>query len=153
MNSRALTGSGMQDQVASKLEGELWKMVKSIEGTKTSGEDGLAQLLAAAGDDLRLRILEFVAREPKSVSQICQELEAAQPRVSHHLGILRRCGLLSVKTKGRQRVYRWAQPGGGSAAFDLQTLLRRWLGLRESTHARAEKPGGAESQQLEDFLL
>ena len=128
-------------------------MAKSIKGTETGGESGLAPLLAAAGDELRLKILEFVAREPKSVSQICQELNAAQPRVSHHLGILRRCGLLSVETKGRQRVYGWAQPIGASAAYDLQALLRRWLGLRESARTTTTGPGGAESQELEDFLL
>lgn len=126
---------------------------KSIEGTKTRGETALASLLAAAGDELRLQILQFVAQEPASVSQICRQLDAAQPRVSHHLGILRRCGLLAVETKGRQRVYRWAPASAGTAAFELQSFLRRWLELGPSPNPASSRPAGAPAQELDDFLL
>ncbi len=126
---------------------------KSIEGTKSRGEDALAKLLAAAGDELRLAILSFVAGEPASVSQICERLDAAQPRVSHHLGILRRCGLLAVETKGRQRVYRWAPAGEGTAELELQGFLRRWLDLQQETNLATGRPAGAQAQELEDFLL
>jgi len=126
---------------------------KSIEGTKTRGEAALAALLSAVGDDLRLRILSFVAEEPASVSEICRQLGAAQPRVSHHLGILRRCGLLAVETKGRQRVYRWAPAGAGTVEFELQSFLQRWLNLRENPSLAARGPAGPQAQELEDFLL
>jgi DNA-binding transcriptional ArsR family regulator len=126
---------------------------KSIEGTGTRGETPLASLLAAVGDELRLQILKFVAQEPASVSQICHELDAAQPRVSHHLGILRRCGLLAVETKGRQRVYRWAPASAGTAAFELQSFLRRWLELGQSPNLAPPRPAGTAGQELDDFLL
>jgi DNA-binding transcriptional ArsR family regulator len=40
------------------------------------------------------------------VNEVVGAVGLAQPRVSKHLGVLRRAGLVSVERRGRQRMYR-----------------------------------------------
>ena len=75
-------------------------MKPSIDGPDNSSELRLASLIAAAGDATRLRILSLLRASTLSVREICEALDSAQPRVSHHLAILRRSGLLEVEVRG-----------------------------------------------------
>jgi ArsR family transcriptional regulator len=52
------------------------------------------ELARALGDPLRRRITELLAREQLCVAHLAQELETAQPLVSHHLKVLREAGLV-----------------------------------------------------------
>lgn len=130
-------------------------MKPSIDGPEISSESRLASLIAAAGDATRLRILSLVLSQPRSVSEICQALHSAQPRVSHHLAILRRSGLLEVEVRGRRRFYRWPKEGTQGPVEDLAHFLREHLGAPTSDPADSEvavRPPSP-STELEDFLL
>ncbi len=139
----------------------------NIDSDGEGREEALAALLAAAGDPLRLRILFYLYGRGRSVAEICEELDAAQPRVSHHLSVLRRNGLLEVEVEGRRRVHRWSRlSAAGShlqrARWRVQELLRRWLegegetvgmGSGGSSVSRPASPPAETIGDLEDYLL
>jgi arsenate reductase (thioredoxin) len=52
------------------------------------------ELARALGDPLRWRIVELLATEQLCVAHLAEELETAQPLVSHHLKVLRQAGLI-----------------------------------------------------------
>lgn len=60
----------------------------------------IAAICKSLGDENRLRILQAIGSDKKSVSQIVEALELSQPLVSHHLKELRRCHLLKVNREG-----------------------------------------------------
>jgi arsenate reductase (thioredoxin) len=52
------------------------------------------ELARALGDPLRWRIAELLASEQLCVAHLAEELQTAQPLVSHHLKVLRAAGLI-----------------------------------------------------------
>jgi hypothetical protein len=60
----------------------------------------------ALGDPARWRIFCTLAREPRSVTELCEELDTYQSQVSGHLAVLRRAGLVSVVRSGYFYIYR-----------------------------------------------
>jgi DNA-binding transcriptional ArsR family regulator len=65
----------------------------------------LAQSAQALADETRLRLLAILCEGDATVNDLAARLDLAQPRVSTHLALLRRAGLVSVATDGRQRTY------------------------------------------------
>ena len=53
----------------------------------------------------RMRILYLLKEKPMSVTEISEELDQEQSRVSHNLRKLWVCNLLRVKQKGKKRIY------------------------------------------------
>jgi DNA-binding transcriptional ArsR family regulator len=66
----------------------------------------LVQLAQALADETRLRLLTVLLDGDATVSDLVTRLGVPQPRVSTHLAILRKAGLVGVEVAGRQRVYR-----------------------------------------------
>jgi arsenate reductase len=70
----------------------------SSSATRTAppaGSEALpAELARALGEPLRWRIVELLAGEQLCVAHLAEELQAAQPLVSHHLKVLRQAGLI-----------------------------------------------------------
>jgi arsenate reductase (thioredoxin) len=52
------------------------------------------ELARALGDPLRWRIIELLSSEQLCVAHLAEELQTAQPLVSHHLKVLRQAGLI-----------------------------------------------------------
>lgn len=50
-------------------------------------------------------MLGLIAREPRSVSAVAQELPVSRPAVSQHLRVLLSVGLAEVRPRGRERIY------------------------------------------------
>jgi DNA-binding transcriptional ArsR family regulator len=81
--------------------------------------------LGLLGDPTRRRIFELLARRPRSVGELAQELPVSRPAVSQHLKVLKDGGLVVDRAEGTRRVYR-LNPAGVAA-------LRAWLdGLWDS---------------------
>lgn len=59
----------------------------------------------AVAEPRRREILELLASEERSVSDLVARLGMEQPSVSKHLGVLRRVGLVRVRRHGRQMLY------------------------------------------------
>lgn len=60
-----------------------------------------ACLFNALGDDNRLRILKYLSRGEKCVCQIFNDLKIPQNLVSHHLSVMKKCGCVKCRKKGR----------------------------------------------------
>ena len=77
----------------------------------------------AVAEPQRRAILEFIAGDERSVGDIVDALELAQPSVSKHLRVLRDVGLVRARRDGRQVMYR-------TNATELRPLYE-WAGTFE----------------------
>jgi len=59
----------------------------------------------ALADETRQKIMKLCCCEWISVTELVEQLDVTQPTVSHHLAILRDCGLVNVRHDGKQTFY------------------------------------------------
>ena len=62
--------------------------------------DAVSQYFALLAEPMRIRILQSICREEKTVSQIVAETGATQTNVSRHLGSMYRAGVLTRRKDG-----------------------------------------------------
>lgn len=62
-------------------------------------------MLRTLSDPTRLRLLAILQEGEQSVTALCDELQLAQPTVSHHLGRLRTARLVANRRAGKQVFY------------------------------------------------
>ena len=67
--------------------------------------DKLIRLFKALADEHRQRMLELLKENELCVSEICRNFKMQQPSVSHHLGILKRAGLIEGRKEGKEVYY------------------------------------------------
>jgi len=65
----------------------------------------LAPKLKALADETRLHLMLLLAERPRIVRELQEETGLGQTLVSHHLGMLKEQGLVSVTARGRSNVY------------------------------------------------
>ena len=65
----------------------------------------LAPKLKALADETRLVLMLLLAERPRMVRELQEETGLAQTLVSHHLGLLKEQGLVSVTARGRSNIY------------------------------------------------
>ena len=70
--------------------------------------DLLAKYFRVLGDGTRLRILELVRDEERSVGELVGLLGESQSKVSNHLACLRWCGFVATRREHRTVHYRLA---------------------------------------------
>lgn len=80
-------------------------------------------VLRAAGEPTRLRILALLAREELAVLELCRVLDQSQPRVSRHLKLLAEAGLVERFPDGAWVFYRLT--GEGQAGELVAEILTR----------------------------
>lgn len=68
-----------------------------------------ADLLNALAHPLRLRILRQLQESPCCVSELVDQADSLQPRVSRHLAVLKEAGLVECEVDGRRRCYHLRQ--------------------------------------------
>jgi len=69
-----------------------------------AGDDSV-RAIKAVGDGTRLQILRILLNREECVTDIARQLGLAQPRISHHLTILRNSGLVRDRRNGKQIFY------------------------------------------------
>ncbi len=79
------------------------------------GLTGTTRLLKALGDETRMRILNLLAQEELSGTDLMEILNMGQSRISTHLTLLREVGLVVDRRAGRRSFYSIA--GGPAARF------------------------------------
>ena len=93
----------------------------------------------AVAEPRRRDILNFIAMQERSVSEIVDALEMEQPSVSKHLKVLKEVGLVEARREGRQMLYRV----NGSAIRPLwewtSTFERMWHHQLARVKENAEK--------------
>ncbi len=68
-------------------------------------EQNIVNILKALADEARLRILGVLSPEPLNVSEVCTALDMRQSRVSRHLRILSRAGIVEGYRAGTHVYY------------------------------------------------
>jgi len=117
---------------------------------KVSSEQ-VVDLLRAAGESTRLRVLALLATEELSVLELCRILDQSQPRVSRHLKLLAEAGLVERFPDGAWVFYRLAlkSPGLGLIAQALDLIDPKDELARADTEklslVRAERTAGAQA--------
>jgi DNA-binding transcriptional ArsR family regulator len=59
----------------------------------------------ALADPTRQKIMELTCCQWMNVTDIVNAVGVSQPTVSHHLGVLKESGLVSVRTEGKHTYY------------------------------------------------
>jgi DNA-binding transcriptional ArsR family regulator len=79
----------------------------------------MSKLFGLLSEPNRLRILFFLGKDEKSVSEIISKTGLTQPLVSFHLRILRENGLVTTERNGTFVYYRLSDP----SLYDLLAAL------------------------------
>jgi len=106
----------------------------------------LLRYLKSLADESRLRILGILATSERSVEELAAMLKLRAPTVSHHLGVLRELGLVTMRPEGNSRIYRLNGAGLGR--------INRLLATPERVALLAEHEDGDawERKVLHDFF-
>ena len=83
------------------------------------------EVLRAAGEPTRLRILALLAREELAVLELCRVLDQSQPRVSRHLKLLAEADLVERFPDGAWVFYRLTTSGEASALISESEGLKQ----------------------------
>jgi DNA-binding transcriptional ArsR family regulator len=93
----------------------------------------------AIAEPRRRHILELIAGEERSVTEIADALELGQPSVSKHLQVLRDVGLVRVRREGRHTMYRTNAEGLRTIHEWSGMFARYWRGQLQRIKAHAEE--------------
>ena len=72
--------------------------------------EALARYFRVLGDPTRLRMVEALCERERTVSELVAITGAPQSRVSNHLACLKWCQVAAAERRGREVVYRIADP-------------------------------------------
>jgi DNA-binding transcriptional ArsR family regulator len=70
----------------------------------------VAQRFRVIGEPMRIRLLERLRDEPRSVGELVEATGASQQNVSKHLGVLHQAGIVSRAKDGNRVLYAIADP-------------------------------------------
>ncbi|MEV4626816.1 metalloregulator ArsR/SmtB family transcription factor [Micromonospora sp. NPDC049523] len=74
---------------------------------------------AALGDPVRRALVTRLAQGDATVGELAEPFELTPQAISHHVGVLRRCGLVEQRRDGTKRPCR--------LRVDQLSLLSRWI--------------------------
>ena len=110
---------------------------------KLSAEPSRAELVAkylrVLSDPLRLRIVELLADDERSVGALVHTLGVSQPKASNHLACLRWCGFVETRREHRTVYYRLADP----RVMEIVDLARALLANNADHVAACRRVDGA----------
>ena len=93
---------------------------------------------SALADPTRREIFERLARRPRPVGELAEDLPVSRPAVSQHLRVLRDAGLVTDTKVGSRRLYRVDPDGVAGMRSYLERFWTDALAAFESA-ARAEE--------------
>ncbi|MCL4466826.1 MAG: metalloregulator ArsR/SmtB family transcription factor [Chloroflexi bacterium] len=105
-------------------------------------EDGLWLALSALADPTRLRIVTLLSEREQCVCYLTEELGLSQGTISHHMGVLKRAGLVRDRRDpddGRWVYYALDEAGACRLKVHLGDLLD--TSRTDSTPASCRLPG------------
>ncbi len=83
----------------------------------------MPDILSAAAEPTRRRILQLLASGPRTVNDLAANFTVTRSAISQHLGVLTEVGLVVSRKSGRQRIYSEVPAG---MALLRQELERFW---------------------------
>jgi|ERR1700730_5008033 DNA-binding transcriptional ArsR family regulator len=93
----------------------------------------------AVAEPRRRDILNYLAVQERSVSEIVDAMEIEQPSVSKHLRVLRNVGLVQARREGRQMLYRVNAEAIRPLYEWTKTFERMWQHQLVRVKGRAEE--------------
>jgi DNA-binding transcriptional ArsR family regulator len=81
-----------------------------------------AAIMRELGDPVRIAVVDLLAREARTASQLAGELGISAPRLANHLARLRAAGIVTVTRSGRHAIYRLADARIAGAVGTLRAL-------------------------------
>jgi DNA-binding transcriptional ArsR family regulator len=93
----------------------------------------------AIAEPRRRHILELIADEERTVSEIAEALELAQPSATKHLQVLLEVGLVEVRRDGRKAIYRANGERLRTVHEWSGMFARHWRGQLRRIKAHAEE--------------
>jgi DNA-binding transcriptional ArsR family regulator len=93
----------------------------------------------AVAEPRRRHILELIAGEERSVSEIADALDLQQPSVSKHLQVLRDVGLVTFRREGRRTLYRTNAETLRTIHDWCATFAQHWRAQLRRIKAHAEE--------------
>ena len=103
---------------------------------KATEVDLLAKYFRGFGDPTRLRILELLRNEERSVGELVAALRQPQPKISNHLACLRWCGFVTAERRGKRVFYSLSDP----RVAEVVDIARALLVDNEGEAAREAAP-------------
>ncbi len=104
-----------------------------------------SQAAAVFGDPVRRRLVESLAAQPQSVTDLAAELPVSRSAVSQHLSVLAGAGLVGYEVRGRRHLYH-VKP---DALAGLRAYLDGLWDAALATYAALadEAPAGAQPEE------
>lgn len=100
----------------------------------------IRRVAAALGDRRRCQIIGELRVGPLAVHELVERTGLRQPLVSHHLGVLRRAGLVRDVPDGRLRRYRLEDDASGAARMLLDLIRPHRDLLMDATKMEPLRP-------------
>jgi DNA-binding transcriptional ArsR family regulator len=85
----------------------------------TTPSPSLDSAFSALGDPVRRSLLSRLAQGDASVGELAEPFDLTPQAISHHVGVLRRCGLVEQRREGTRRLCR--------LRVDQLSLLATWI--------------------------
>jgi DNA-binding transcriptional ArsR family regulator len=118
MSERVCGGSKIDDEAIrslarligdpEKARNRIEKLSRLVEAIEGEDPDGVVEVIKAAADPCRLRILKLLKEGELCVCEIVTALDRRQSSTSHHLSVLREAGLVRERRDGKWSYYRLA---------------------------------------------
>jgi DNA-binding transcriptional ArsR family regulator len=80
----------------------------------------MPDILSAAAEPTRRRILQLLASGPHTVNELAANFTVTRSAVSQHLGVLAEVGLVVNRKEGRQRIYSGVPAGMAQLRHELE---------------------------------
>jgi DNA-binding transcriptional ArsR family regulator len=104
--------------------------------------ENLDQTLLALADPTRRRVVELLRRKPQRAGDLAAALSMSSPRLSRHLRVLRRSGLIEdsgVEHDARVSLYRLRPERFATLRNWLDEVERFWTAELDAFKAHAER--------------
>jgi len=105
---------------------------------------------AALADDTRMQIVEALAADDRSVSELVELFPISQPAISRHLRLLREAGVVTVQPNGKQRIYRLVPSSLDEVSGWAERMRRTWEARFDALGAHLDRMKEAEERGEHD---
>jgi ArsR family transcriptional regulator len=100
-----------------------------------------AEVMKTLAHPRRLQLLHRLARGPRHVAGLANELGMTQPNTSQHLALMRAAGVVEAERVGREVCYRLSDPDVLVACALMRSVLERRIDrLAGLSAARPSRP-------------
>ena len=89
----------------------------------------MPDILSAAAEPTRRRILQLLASGPRTVNELAANFTVTRSAISQHLGVLTEVGLVVSRKDGRRRIYTVVPAGMSQLRQELERFWTAELDL------------------------